>query len=321
MAGRCMFYLTFIWFSGAAYNVWQLVLNTSCYVPIVTNGNITQTLGLPVFPPSPSQGVGKYPDLGLLSGAPDDLLFDPSEDSLFDSVSYDDIMSSELKVERSEAAYASSDLPTLNSENLTSSPMEEDVFYSVKQCGAYQHFRQLHIGFYAADILVIHCIPFVVLVYLYSSMLVHLYSTRGFSEVQNKRRIILSALLAVVFYCCYLPLELVDSKMAKEDFVTWRKLKTRKFVETFSFTHGLWVFVLYLACSKEVAWLIQRRGSVCQHVTTGAMNVASTNQRIETEVKEQTEPCLKKNRDDSNRQQTSLIFSPPMRRGCIQTEL
>ena len=24
MAGRCMFYLNFVWFSGAAYNIWQV---------------------------------------------------------------------------------------------------------------------------------------------------------------------------------------------------------------------------------------------------------------------------------------------------------
>ena len=35
VAGRCMFYLNFVWFSGAAYNIWKVMLNTSKVVGIV----------------------------------------------------------------------------------------------------------------------------------------------------------------------------------------------------------------------------------------------------------------------------------------------
>ena len=42
MSGRCMFFLNFVWFFGAAYNIWEIILNTSSHVYFDVNGrNVT----------------------------------------------------------------------------------------------------------------------------------------------------------------------------------------------------------------------------------------------------------------------------------------
>ena len=40
VAGRCMFYLNFVWFSGAAYNIWKVMLNTSKIVNISSRDRV-----------------------------------------------------------------------------------------------------------------------------------------------------------------------------------------------------------------------------------------------------------------------------------------
>ncbi len=39
LTGRCMFYLNFVWFSGAAYNIWKIVVNTS-YLLHIRSGHV-----------------------------------------------------------------------------------------------------------------------------------------------------------------------------------------------------------------------------------------------------------------------------------------
>ena len=40
LSGNCMFYLNFVWFSSAAYNVWQLIINVPQHVPVAgTSGH------------------------------------------------------------------------------------------------------------------------------------------------------------------------------------------------------------------------------------------------------------------------------------------
>lgn len=34
LTGRCMFYLSFVWFSAAAYNIWKIVLNENLIIPL-----------------------------------------------------------------------------------------------------------------------------------------------------------------------------------------------------------------------------------------------------------------------------------------------
>ena len=43
LSGRCMFFLNYVWFFGAAYNIWEIILNTSAHilVDVGDNQNVT----------------------------------------------------------------------------------------------------------------------------------------------------------------------------------------------------------------------------------------------------------------------------------------
>ncbi len=42
LTGRCMLYLNFVWFSGAAYNIWKIVLNASMLMPLTINSRFIE---------------------------------------------------------------------------------------------------------------------------------------------------------------------------------------------------------------------------------------------------------------------------------------
>ena len=320
MAGRCMFYLTFIWFSGAAYNVWQLVLNTSCYVPIALNSNVTHALGLPLYPPKPVVDTSKLDTdklpLSEIFSLDSEMLPPPDSLSLDKGSTFIDHMV---------------DHPM----NFTTQLGEttEEV-YSIKQCGAYQHFRSLHIGFYIADILVIHIIPIMSLTYLYISMLYHVIRTDGFSDVQNWRRIVMSVFFVVIFYICYLPLEFIDTKIVDSDLLTRDGVVKRKVIETWTFTHGVLVVIVYLLMSKEVVWLIQKQRScqllhseIKQHGNSVSHDTSSNQKECCESPTNQKQPFIPTTNEKGDNITQSDVYvrnvpnTLPVRKGFIQTEL
>ena len=311
MAGRCMFYLTFIWFSGAAYNVWQLVLNTSCYVPILSNNNMTDFFGLPVYPPAPVIEDGIALDSDMLA----------------------DRFKSELLLKQDDLVTDYNVPMEFHHSTNVSSPMYEMVF-SVKQCGAYQHFISFHVGFYVADIFVIYLIPIVSFFYLYASMLYHVLRTKGFKNVQNGRRILMSFFFVVIFYICYLPPEFIDPKLVDATLLSGKQVIKRKFIETLTFTHGVWVFVVYLLCSEEVLWLIQKQRLSHTITTTEMNNILSRDSSSNPKVPESptnreklfisTDTSVNENNPHQTHEEMHLSTVPklfPARKGFIQTDV
>ena len=168
LTGRCMFYLNFVWFSGAAYNIWKIVVNT----PLLLH-----------------------------------------------------IQSGQMILENS----------------------------TVKWCSFSGRFVRLEMGFLISDYIIVFTVPLLICSYMFTSLLIHLCKTYKTDEkLKSQGRILMSAMFALLFFVCQLPLQIVETIFQPSLSISELAIGIIRICETVSFMQGFLNSVAYVACCREI---------------------------------------------------------------------